>query len=152
MTRLRILIHRLRGMFLKRRRERELEEEIRTHLEMQIDDNLRQGMDPDDAHRAARRKFGGIDQVKESYRDRSGFPFLGSILQDLRYASRIWRKNPGFTLFVVCGLGLAIGANTAIFTIVNGDCRIGGYWLLNRGAEPGVDRPSSRAAPECSSQ
>src|SRR5262245_15723933 len=70
MTRLRIFFHRLLGLFLKRRLERELEEEIRSHLEMQIEDNLRQGMSPEDARRAARLRFGGVEQVKETYRDK----------------------------------------------------------------------------------
>jgi hypothetical protein len=83
MTWLRVLIHRLRWLFLKRRLEREMEEEIRSHLEMQIEDNLRQGMSLEEARRAARLRFGGVEQVKEAYRDKSRLGWLENIWQDL---------------------------------------------------------------------
>jgi len=70
MTRLRIILHRLLGLFLRRKFERELEDEIRAHLEMQIEDYLRQGMSLEEAERGARLKFGGVEQVKEAFRDR----------------------------------------------------------------------------------
>src|SRR5262249_1676735 len=91
MTWLRIFTRRLRGIFLKRSMERDLEDEIRAHLEMQIEDNLRLGMSPDEARRAALRKFGGVEQVKESYRDRRGLLIVEVALQDLRYALRSLR-------------------------------------------------------------
>jgi predicted permease len=116
---LRIFVARLRGMLLKGRLDEELNEELRFHLEMATEENLRRGMSPGEARRAARLSFGGVEQVKESYRDRRGLPVVETFLRDLGYGFRMLRRNPGFAAVAVLTLAIGIGANTAIFSVIN---------------------------------
>ena len=119
MTRLRVLFSRLRTLVRTRRRDTDLDEEIETHLTLLADEQIRRGVPPADARAAAKAAFGGVAHVKETYRDQRGLPFLETLVQDLRFGIRILWTNPAFTAVVVLTLGLGIGANTAIFSLVD---------------------------------
>lgn len=119
MIRLRVILHRVFGVFFKSRLERELQDELQSHIEMQIEENIESGMNADEARYAALRKFGGIDQVKESYRDKRSIPIIESLARDIRFSARTFFKNPVLTLTIILILALGIGFNAAIFSFVN---------------------------------
>src|SRR5690242_5960659 len=99
----RVFIRRLAALFRRRHLEEDLEAELRSHLEMAVELNLRQGMTAEDARREALRSFGGREQIKEIYRDQRGLPMIEAVLQDLRFGLRMLGRSPGFSsLAILC--------------------------------------------------
>src|SRR5207249_1228094 len=124
---LRSIVQRLTALFRRRRLEDDLDDELRSHLEMSAEVNLRKGMSPADARREALRSFGGVEQTKEIYREQRGLPMIETTWQDLRFALRMLRRSPGFSLLAILCLTLGIGVPP----------------MLGRGFLPGEDRGQS---------
>ncbi len=113
------LLHRLRALFFRRQMDADLDDELRFHLEQSAEQQIRRGLEPGEAYRRAKLDIGGLEPVREMTRESWGVRLIESSVQDLTYGFRVLRKRPGFSLAVILSLALGIGANTAIFTLMD---------------------------------
>ncbi len=120
LTTLRVLLARLRIYWAQADNDAELRDEIQAHLSDLESQYIAQGMTPDDAQFAARKAFGGVDQVREGYRDQQGLPVVDALMQDIRFGLRLLVRDRGFTLTAIVVLGVGLGINNLFFTLVYG--------------------------------
>jgi len=116
---LREAVNRVRAFLREDLLDRELDEEMASHLEMAVEENMRRGLSPEEARRQALVRFGGVQQARELHRESRGLPWLDVLVQDLRYTFRILKRDCGFTTVAVLILALGIGSNIAVFSVVN---------------------------------
>ncbi|MBI4663968.1 MAG: ABC transporter permease [Verrucomicrobia bacterium] len=149
-----IIRARIRALLTKRELDARMGEEMRSHIEMQTEENIQAGMRPADARRAALRQFGSVESIQETCRDQRGVAWIEHLVQDISFALRLLRKTPGFTAVAVLTLALGIGATTTVFSVVKGvllkplnfpgSDRIVQIWEAE--PEPGVSRANTSPA------
>src|SRR5688572_6852178 len=113
----------LRNLFSRSQVERELDEELQAYVDLLTTEKIRSGMTPDAARRAARLEAGGVEQIKEDVRDVRSGALVETTVQDFRYGLRLLKRSPGFATLAILTIALGIGANSAIFSVVNGVVR-----------------------------
>jgi hypothetical protein len=116
---LREALNRILSIFRREPLDRDLDGELASHLDFAVDDNIKLGMSPAEARRQALIRFGGVQQAKERQRDARGLPWFEILRQDLRYTFRTLKRDRGFTIIAILILGLGIGANVVVFSVVN---------------------------------
>ncbi|HEV2381808.1 MAG TPA: ABC transporter permease [Terriglobia bacterium] len=116
---LKVVAARVRGLVSRRDFEQDFEQELDAHLALLTEENIRRGLSPEEARRAARLRLGGVTQLRETHRELHGLPWIETLAQDIRYALRVLGKNPGFTVVAVLVLGVGICASVAIFAFVD---------------------------------